>query len=94
MCVCVCVRVRVRVRVRVCVCACACACVCVCVCNRYSTLKALLIGMLCTMFEFFNIPVFWPILVLYFVILFTITMKKQIRVRTCSTLLSLSMQLQ
>jgi len=47
---------------------------------RYSTLKALLIGMLCTMFDFFNIPVFWPILVLYFIILFSITMKKQIRV--------------
>jgi len=47
---------------------------------RYSTLKALFIGMLCTMFDFFNIPVFWPILVLYFFILFTITMKKQIRV--------------
>lgn len=45
----------------------------------YSTLKALLIGILCTMFDFFNIPVFWPILVLYFIILFTITMKKQIR---------------
>lgn len=45
----------------------------------YSTVKALLIGMLCTMFDFFNIPVFWPILVLYFIILFTITMKKQIR---------------
>ena len=47
---------------------------------RYSTLKALFIGMFCTMFDFFNIPVFWPILVLYFIILFTITMKKQIRV--------------
>lgn len=52
-----------------------------CVDDRYSTLKALCIGMMCTMFDFFNIPVFWPILVLYFIILFTITMKKQIRVR-------------
>jgi len=56
---------------------------------RYSTLKALLIGMLCTLFDFFNIPVFWPILVLYFVILFTITMKKQIRVCTAAFVLYL-----
>jgi hypothetical protein len=31
-----------------------------------------------TFFEIFDIPVFWPILLLYFIILFVITMKKQI----------------
>jgi hypothetical protein len=45
----------------------------------YSTMKAIVIGMLCTFFDLFNIPVFWPILVIYFIILFTVTMKKQIR---------------
>ena len=34
----------------------------------------------CTFFEFFNIPVFWPILVMYFITLFCITMKRQIKV--------------
>jgi hypothetical protein len=45
----------------------------------YSTAKAIVIGLICTCFDFFNIPVFWPILVLYFIILFMVTMKKQIR---------------
>lgn len=45
----------------------------------YSTFKSILIGVFCTFFNFFNIPVFWPILVMYFIILFAITMKKQIR---------------
>ncbi len=26
----------------------------------------------------FNIPVFWPILLLYFIVLFTLTMRRQI----------------
>jgi len=41
--------------------------------------RAVLIAMFCTFFEFFNIPVFWPILVMYFIILFIITMKRQIK---------------
>jgi len=32
-----------------------------------------------TFFELFNVPVFWPILLLYFIVLFVITMKRQIR---------------
>lgn len=36
--------------------------------------------MICTFFEVFNIPVFWPILVMYFITLFCITMKRQIKV--------------
>jgi hypothetical protein len=45
----------------------------------YSTLRAILIGFFCTFFDFFNVPVFWPILVMYFIVLFLVTMKKQIR---------------
>ncbi|GMT14782.1 hypothetical protein PFISCL1PPCAC_6079, partial [Pristionchus fissidentatus] len=44
----------------------------------HSALKACLFAIGCTFFEFFNVPVFWPILVLYFIILFCLTMKRQI----------------
>ncbi|XP_041977084.1 protein RER1 [Aricia agestis] len=33
----------------------------------------------CTFIDAFNIPVFWPILVMYFITLFCITMKRQIK---------------
>jgi len=45
----------------------------------YSATKATVIAFCCTFFEFFNIPVFWPILVMYFITLFCITMKRQIK---------------
>lgn len=45
----------------------------------YSATKATLIASFCTFFEAFNIPVFWPILLLYFITLFVLTMKKQIK---------------
>ncbi|PIO55169.1 Rer1 family protein, partial [Teladorsagia circumcincta] len=45
---------------------------------RLSAMKATLIAIICTFFEFFNVPVFWPILVMYFIILFFLTMKRQI----------------
>lgn len=32
-----------------------------------------------TFFEFFDVPVYWPILLLYFLSLFVLTMKRQIR---------------
>ena len=48
----------------------------------YSATKATTIAFVCTFFELFNIPVFWPILVMYFITLFCITMKRQIKV-TC-----------
>jgi predicted membrane protein len=32
-----------------------------------------------TFFGIFDIPVFWPILLLYFIVLFFITMKRQIK---------------
>jgi hypothetical protein len=46
----------------------------------YSATKATVIAFLCTFFELFNVPVFWPILVMYFITLFCITMKRQIKV--------------
>ncbi|XP_072036182.1 protein RER1-like [Amphiura filiformis] len=45
----------------------------------HSATKAILIAMFCTCFEAFNVPVFWPILVMYFIILFGLTMKRQIK---------------
>mmetsp|Transcript_59999 Transcript_59999/g.95291 ORF Transcript_59999/g.95291 Transcript_59999/m.95291 type:complete len:223 (+) Transcript_59999:56-724(+) len=44
----------------------------------WSATKAVLISMTMTLFSVFDIPVFWPILLLYFIVLFTITMKRQI----------------
>uniref|UniRef100_A0A1I7YEF6 Protein RER1 n=1 Tax=Steinernema glaseri TaxID=37863 RepID=A0A1I7YEF6_9BILA len=43
-----------------------------------STMKSTLIAFTCTFFEVFDVPVFWPILVMYFFVLFFLTMKRQI----------------
>ncbi|XP_010003502.1 PREDICTED: protein RER1 isoform X2 [Chaetura pelagica] len=45
----------------------------------HSATKGILVAMACTFFEAFNVPVFWPILVMYFIMLFCITMKRQIK---------------
>lgn len=45
----------------------------------YSVSKSTIVALTCTMFDIFNIPVFWPILVMYFITLFCITMKRQIK---------------
>uniref|UniRef100_A0A8C1DX45 Protein RER1 n=1 Tax=Cyprinus carpio carpio TaxID=630221 RepID=A0A8C1DX45_CYPCA len=45
----------------------------------HSATKGIIIAMICTFFEAFNVPVFWPILVMYFIMLFCITMKRQIK---------------
>jgi len=45
----------------------------------YSLTRALLFSIVCTFFSFLNIPVFWPILLLYFLALFVVTMKNQIK---------------
>jgi len=45
----------------------------------YTTYKSIIISILCTFFDIFDIPVFWPILVMYFITLFVVTMKRQIR---------------
>ncbi|CAL8086807.1 unnamed protein product [Calicophoron daubneyi] len=44
-----------------------------------STVRAILVSLLCTFLPFLDIPVFWPILVLYFIMLFTLMMKRQIK---------------
>jgi len=41
--------------------------------------KAIAIAFVLTLFQIFNIPVFWPILLIYFIVLFVITMKRQIQ---------------
>ena len=45
----------------------------------YSCSRAIIIATFMTFFELFDVPVFWPILLLYFIVLFVITMKRQIR---------------
>lgn len=45
----------------------------------YWATRAVAISFFCTFFDFFNIPVFWPILVMYWIILFVLTMRKQIQ---------------
>ena len=42
-------------------------------------MKSLLIGFTMTFFPMFDLPVFWPVLLLYWIMLFTVTMKKQIK---------------
>lgn len=45
----------------------------------YASTKSFLIGMVMTFFRVFDVPVFWPILLLYWFILFFVTMKRQIK---------------
>ncbi|ENN70379.1 hypothetical protein YQE_12886, partial [Dendroctonus ponderosae] len=44
----------------------------------YSMSVTTCIALICTFFDCLNVPVFWPILVMYFITLFCITMKRQI----------------
>ena len=39
----------------------------------------LLIGIILTFFDSFDIPVFWPLLLVYFILIFILTMKNQIK---------------
>jgi hypothetical protein len=45
----------------------------------YGATRATTIGFVCTWFSIFDIPVFWPILLIYFLLLFTLTMRRQIQ---------------
>lgn len=45
----------------------------------YKASVATTISLVATFFSFTDIPVFWPILLMYFIILFTLTMRKQIQ---------------
>ncbi|XP_058092045.1 protein RER1B-like isoform X2 [Magnolia sinica] len=44
----------------------------------YSTTKAFCIAFCMTFFSVFDVPVFWPILLCYWIVLFVLTMKRQI----------------
>ncbi len=39
----------------------------------YSATRAIAIGFVCTWFSIFDVPVFWPVLVVYWLILFALT---------------------
>lgn len=41
--------------------------------------RAFLIGLTATLFPFLDIPVFWPILLIYWLLLVGITMRRQIK---------------
>jgi len=45
----------------------------------YSATKAVAIGFVCSWFSMFDLPVFWPVLVVYWLILFALTMRRQIQ---------------
>ncbi|KAJ7502946.1 retrieval of early ER protein Rer1 [Mycena galericulata] len=44
-----------------------------------SATRATIVGLLCTLSEVFDVPVYWPILVVYFFVLFALTMRRQIQ---------------
>lgn len=44
----------------------------------YTSFKALVISLFLTLFSIFDIPVFWPVLVIYFFTLFFLTMRQRI----------------
>ncbi|RKO96266.1 retrieval of early ER protein Rer1 [Caulochytrium protostelioides] len=44
-----------------------------------STTRATLLAFVCSFFRVFDVPVFWPILLVYFFLLFGLTMRRQIR---------------
>ncbi|KAL9555536.1 hypothetical protein MBANPS3_002321 [Mucor bainieri] len=44
----------------------------------YSVTKATVISIVCSLIPLFDIPVYWPILLMYFIILFGLTMRRQI----------------
>ncbi|CAF0898058.1 unnamed protein product [Rotaria sp. Silwood1] len=44
----------------------------------YTSFKALVISLVLTIFPIFDIPVFWPVLVIYFFTLFFLTMRQRI----------------
>lgn len=44
-----------------------------------SSTRSISIAIFCSLFTAFDVPVYWPILVLYFCILFALTMRRQIQ---------------
>ncbi|KAK6460340.1 retrieval of early ER protein Rer1 [Scheffersomyces coipomensis] len=45
----------------------------------YNATRAAALSLFLSLWTIFDIPVFWPILLMYFIILFTLTMRKQIQ---------------
>ncbi|CCH60973.1 hypothetical protein TBLA_0D04770 [Henningerozyma blattae CBS 6284] len=45
----------------------------------YNSMRATLVCVVMSCFQVFDIPVFWPVLVVYFIILFFLTMRRQIQ---------------
>ncbi|KAI1844061.1 hypothetical protein JX265_009675 [Neoarthrinium moseri] len=45
----------------------------------HAATRAITIAFVCTWFVVFDVPVFWPVLVMYWIILFVLTMRKQIQ---------------
>ncbi|KAH8821733.1 RER1 protein [Xylogone sp. PMI_703] len=45
----------------------------------HSATRAIAIAFVCTWFTIFDVPVFWPVLVVYWFILFILTMRRQIQ---------------
>lgn len=43
----------------------------------HAATRAIAISFVCTWFSIFNVPVFWPVLVVYFIILFSLTSKSR-----------------
>jgi len=41
--------------------------------------RATLLALFCSFFAIFDVPVFWPVLLVYFIILFSLTMRKQVQ---------------
>ena len=46
---------------------------------RLSATRATIIAIFCTLSEVFDVPVYWPILVVYFFTLFALTLRRQIQ---------------
>uniref|UniRef100_A0A453SME9 Protein RER1 n=1 Tax=Aegilops tauschii subsp. strangulata TaxID=200361 RepID=A0A453SME9_AEGTS len=45
---------------------------------QYAITKAFCVAFVMTFFSVFDVPVFWPILLCYWIVLFVLTMKRQI----------------
>ncbi|VVT56726.1 uncharacterized protein SAPINGB_P005235 [Magnusiomyces paraingens] len=45
----------------------------------YNGVRATVAALVCSFFDFFDIPVFWPILLMYFIVLFVLTMRRQLQ---------------
>lgn len=45
----------------------------------YNAIRATIASLFISLFEIFDIPVFWPILLIYFILLFILTMRRQLQ---------------